>query len=404
MRQFVVAAAVGLLALSGTASMQGQKTLDVYSIDVEGGKATLFVSPSGESLLIDAGIPGGRDSGRVIETVKAAGLKQIDYLVVTHYDVDHVGGVAEVAAAIPVRNFVDYGDRVPMPQVAPPGGAGRGTQGPQGAAPPPGEPGRGNPPGAQGAPQGGAARPPMMNPGKIDEDYYAARAKGNHIVVNPGDRIPIKGIDVQVVSSRGKVITKPLAGGGAANPLCSAYVPHSTDTTENINSVGLIIDAFDRFRMMDIADLTWNTEHDLACPANLIGRVDVYLTTHHGLIRSGLPALVQAVSPRVVLMNNGPRKGGSVETWETLRKTTSIEDIWQLHYSVKRAASTNFEEKADPGGPDFNPPDQFIANMEEAATHAPQYLLKLSVRPDGSFAVTNSRTGFTKEYKPRSKS
>jgi competence protein ComEC len=406
MRQFVLAAAVGLLALSGTASMQGQKTLDIYSIDVEGGQSTLFVSPSGESLLVDAGVPGGRDSGRVIEAAKQAGLTQIDYVVVTHYDVDHVGGVAEVAAAIPIRNFVDYGDRIPMPQAAPPqGGAGRGAQpGPQGSAPQPGEPGRGNPPGAQGSPQGGAARPPMMNAAKIDEDYAAARAKGNHLVVNAGDRIPIKGLDIQVVSSRAKVITKPLAGGGAANPLCGAYVPHPTDTTENINSIGMIIGAFDRFRMMDIADLTWNTEHDLACPSNLIGTVDLYLTTHHGLIRSGLPALVQAVSPRVVLMNNGPRKGGSVETWETLRQTKSIEDVWQLHYSVKRTASGNFEEKADPGGPDFNTPDQFIANMEEAAAHSPAYLLKVSVRPDGSFVVTNSRNGFTKEYTPRSRS
>ena len=215
--------------------------------------------------------------------------------------------------------------------------------------------------------------------------------------------MPIKGLDVQVVSSRGQVITKPLPGGGASNPLCSAFVPHPQDTTENINSVGLIIGAFDRFRMMDIADLTWNTEHDLACPRNLIGTVDVYLTTHHGLIRSGLPALVEAVSPRVVLMNNGARKGGSVETWDTLRKTKSLQDVWQLHYSVKRPASAMFEEKAEPGGPDFNTAEQFIANLEEAAAHSPAYLLKVSVRPDGSFVVTNTRNGFNKEYKAGTK-
>jgi hypothetical protein len=360
------------------------------------------VFPSGESILVDAGIPGGRDSGRIIDVVKQAGLKQLDYVVVTHYDIDHVGGISEVAAAIPVRNFVDYGDRLPSRQGPPPqGGAAR-----MGGAD------RGNAPGAQGPPQGGAdrgnapggaqaPRPPMMSAAQIDEAYKAARAKANHIVVSAGDRLPVKGLDIQVVSSRGQVITTPLPGAGAENPLCSAYVPHPPDTTENINSVGMIIGAFGRFRLMNIADLTWNTEHDLACPRNLIGAVDVYITTHHGLARSGLPALVQAVSPQAVLMNNGPRKGGSVETWDSLRKTKA--DVWQLHYSVKRAASPNFEEKADPGGPDYNAPEQFVANMEEAANHSPVYNLKVSVRPDGSFTVTNPRNGFTKEYKSRTK-
>jgi competence protein ComEC len=386
MRQLAVASAVMLAVFSGTAYMQGQKTLDIYAIDVEGGQSTLFVSPSGEALLVDAGSAGGRDPGRIIATAKEAGLTQIDYLVLTHYDGDHVGGVAEVAAAIPIRNFVDYGDRLPSAQGPPPQ--------PQGGGARVGEAGRGNLPGGAQAPA-----PQMMSMAKIGEAYTAARAKGNHIVVNAGDRVPIKGLDVQVVSSRGQVITNPLSGGGAANPLCSAYVPHPVDTTENINSVGMIIGAFGRFRMMDIADLTWNTEHDLACPRNLIGTVDVYLTTHHGLTRSGLPALVEAVAPRVALMNNGPRKGGSVETWDTLRKTRSLEDVWQLHYSVKRDPSPNFEEKGAPGGPDFNAPEQFIANLDETPAHSPAYNLKVSVRPDGSFVVTNTRNGFNKEYK-----
>jgi competence protein ComEC len=395
MRQCFLAVAVALLVFPGTSYTQGQKTFDIYAIDVEGGQATLYVSPSGESILVDAGIPGGRDSGRVIDVIKQAGLTQLDYVVVTHYDVDHVGGISEVAAAIPVRNFVDYGDRLPSQQGPPP----------QARA---GEPGRGAEPGAQGPPpQGGATRAggqgrgPMMSAADMDKAYYAARAKGNHIVVNAGDRLPVKGLDVQVVSSRGQVIAKPLPGAGANNPLCGAYEPHPPDTTENINSVGMIIGAFGRFRLMNIADLTWNTEHDLACPRNLIGTVDVYVTTHHGLIRSGLPALVLAVSPQAVLMNNGPRKGGSVETWDTLRKSKA--DVWQLHYSVKRPASPMFEEKADPGGPDYNTPDQFIANMDESPTHSPVYNLKVSVRPDGSFVVTNPRNGFSKEYKGRSK-
>jgi hypothetical protein len=225
------------------------------------------------------------------------------------------------------------------------------------------------------------------------------------------------------------VITKPLPGAGAPNPLCRDYVSHPVDTTENINSLGMVVSAFGRFRMLDLGDLTWNLEHDLACPNNLIGTIDVYLTTHHGLARSGVPALVEAIAPRAVLMNNGSRKGGSVEVWDTLRKTKSVQDVWQLHYSVQRPVSANFEEKAEPGGPGFNAPDDFIANLEPTPAtapapppavapgagagapargtpvppHSPAYFLKVTVQPDGSFSVTNSRNGFSKNYKAGSK-
>ena len=300
--------------------MQGAKTLDIYSIDVEGGQSTLFVSPAGESLLVDAGTPGERDAGRIVAVAKQAGLTQIDYLVVTHYDGDHVGGVKDVADRIPVKNFVDHGPRV-------------------------------NPDGAP------APTPQQQaNLDRTDGAYASAVATGRHIVVKPGDKIPIKGLDVDVVSGAGKVITKSLPGGGAPNALCRDYAAHPVDTTENINSVGMVIGAFGRFRMLDLGDLTWNTEHNLACPNNLIGTVDVYLTTHHGLARSGVPALVEAIAPRVAVMNNGARKGGSVEVWDTLRKTKSIQDVWQLHYSEQRPISANFEEKAEPGGPNTTAP------------------------------------------------
>jgi competence protein ComEC len=389
MRQFLSVIAAVLVVFSGTAYMQGQKTLDIYSIDVEGGQSTLFVSPSGESLLVDAGTPGERDAGRIVAVAKQAGLTQIDYLVVTHYDGDHVGGVKDVADRIPVKNFVDHGPRV-------------------------------NPDGAP------ALTPQQQaNQDRTDGAYASAVATGHHIVVKPGDKVPIKGLDVDVVSSAGKVITKPLPGAGAPNALCRDYVAHPVDTTENINSVGMVIGAFGRFRMLDLGDLTWNTEHNLGCPNNLVGTIDVYLTTHHGLARSGVPALVEAIAPRVVLMNNGARKGGSVEVWDTLRKTKSIQDIWQLHYSEQRPISANFEEKAEPGGPGFNTPEQFIANLDRTPApqpppagqapgqpggrgpqpppHSPAYFVKVSVRPDGSFSVTNSRNGFSKEYKAGSK-
>ena len=285
---------------------------------------------------------------------------------------------------LPVKNFIDHGPRV-------------------------------NPAGApEPTPQQTA------NIARADGVYESAVTKGHHIEVNPGDRVPIKGIDVVVVSSKGKVITRAIADGGAKNAFCSSYAPHPIDTTENINSVGSVISAFGRFRMLDLGDLTWNTEHDLVCPNNLVGTIDLYLTTHHGLARSGLPALVQAIAPRVVLMNNGPRKGGSVEVWDTLKKTKSIQDIWQLHYSMQRPASEFFEEKGEPGGPGYNTSEQLIANMDQPSPppigqargqgrgpqpppHTPAYFLKVSVRPDGSFSVVNSRNAFSKEYTAGSK-
>ncbi len=382
---FVVAAA--LLVLSGTAYVQSQKTLDIYSIDVEGGQSTLFVSPAGESMLIDAGSAGERDAGRIVAVARQAGLSQIDVMLVTHYDGDHVGGVKDVSDRIPIKTFVDHGPRVT----------------PAGAPEP--------------TPQ------QMANQSRGDGVYAGAVASGRHIEVNAGDKVPVKGMDVVVVSSKGHVITKPVGDGGAKNALCSSYTPHPIDTTENINSIGTVISAFGRFRMLDLGDLTWNTEHDLVCPNNLLGSIDLYLTTHHGLARSGLPALVEAIAPRVVMMNNGPRKGGSVEVWDTLRKIRSVQNIWQLHYSMPRPISASFEEKADPGGPAYNTSDQLIANVDQVPAppappagqapgqgrgpqpppHTPSYFVKVSVRPDGSFTVTNSRNGFTKDYKAGAK-
>jgi competence protein ComEC len=281
--------------------------------------------------------------------------------VVTHYDADHVGGVKDVADRMPIRTFVDHGPRLPGEAFSP-------------------------------SPNYQA----MVD--RVDAAYAEARAKGRHLEVRVGDRVPITGLDVQVVSGQGDVLKSPLAGAGAPNPLCQSYIAKEVDKTENVRSVGMVI-RVGRFSMLDLGDLTWTKEHDLVCPNNLLGTIDLYLTTHHGLNISGPQALVHAVRPRVAVMNNGPRKGGSRETWTTVKSSPGLEDIWQLHYSVPRPPNPGFQEALETGGKEFNAADNFIANLDEAAGHAPAYAINVSARQDGGFIVTNVRTGFSKEYK-----
>ena len=316
------------------------KPLEIYFVDVEGGQATLIVSPSGESMLIDTGYPGfgGRDAGRIVAAARAAGLKKLDYMLITHYHLDHVGGVPEIAALIPIGTFVDHG--------------------------------------------------PNFETGKDADELFASyksvASKARRLVVKPGDKVPIKGIDVEVVTAAGEAIRSPLPGGGQSNPICADAKQQDEDKSENARSLGTLI-RFGKFRMIDLGDLTWNKELELACPVNRIGKVDVYLTTHHGLSNSGPAPLVHALAPRVAIMNNGPRKGGHASAWQIVRTSPGLKDFWQVHYAVE-------------GGNENNAPKEFIANLEEKCEgHA----VKLAAHSDGSFTFTNTRTGFSKRYNSR---
>jgi hypothetical protein len=214
--------------------------------------------------------------------------------------------------------------------------------------------------------------------------YAPVREKGEHIIAKPGDKLPVKGIDVQFISAAQQVITKPLKGGGGDNPLCSEFQPkdESKDILlagENAASVGSVI-SLDKFRMVDFGDLTWNHEHDLACPKNLIGTVDLYLTTHHGQDISGLPMLVYAMKPRAVIMNNGAKKGGAVATFEIIHHMPMPADLWQLHFAT--------------GAAENNSPEKFIANLDETTAN----YIQVTAKSDGGFRVTNSRNGYSQEY------
>ncbi|SPE24021.1 Beta-lactamase domain protein [Candidatus Sulfopaludibacter sp. SbA3] len=327
----------GMLILVCACSLPAAKDLEIYSIDVEGGQATLLVAPGGQSLLIDTGWPGfnHRDGNRIAAAAKAAGVRKIDYLLITHYHTDHVGGVQGLARRLPILNFVDHGAQT----------------------------------------ETGKDAEILFN------EYKAFRDKGHHLVVKPGDTIPIKGIDVQVLSAAGNVIASPLPGAGDPTPECAGYTRPEADRTENGQSVGVMI-TFGSFRMLDLGDLTKDREYDLVCPNNKIGIVDLFLVSHHGTNPSNSLPFIRAIAPRVALMNNGPQKGGDPAVWQTLRDTRGLLDLWQLHYALQ-------SDKA------HNSPDAFIANVD---TVCEAKWIKVTAQKDGTFHVVNSRDQFQKTY------
>ncbi len=327
-----------VLSLCVATVLPAAKTLDFYFIDVEGGQATLIVTPSKQSLLVDAGWPGfnKRDAERIKAAAKSAGIKHIDYLAVTHYHNDHVGGVPQIVAMLPVKNFIDHGPN---------------NETTKGAK-------------------------------ELSEAYDEAVKTGNHMVMKPGDKIPLKGLDITVVAANGERIGSALAGAGAANPLCDAALKFPEDKSENARSLGFVLN-FGKFRFVDLGDLTSAKELNLVCPNNLLGTVDVYLTTHHGLDASNPKAIVHALRPRVAIMNNGAKKGGVPAAWKVIKDSPGLEDMWQVHFAIA-------------GGKETNVPDPMVANITEDNDEGKA--LKISASEDGSFTVTNTRNKYSKTY------
>ena len=360
--------AVVLAAVAIAAQTRSTRTLNIYVVDVEGGNATLFVSPTGESLLIDAGNGGAaasRDAGRILAAAADAGVTSISNLIITHYHGDHFGGVAELASRIPVWNFIDHGANV---------------------------------------------QPAAAADEFLQKVYPALFAKSKRIIAKPGDRIALAGLDFRILTSAGQVLKTPLPGAGKANPFCAGYKPQDPDPTENAQSVGSLI-TFGRFRALHLGDVTWNKEFELMCPNNPIGTVDLWMVSHHGQAISNSPVLAHAIRPRVAIMNNGTRKGGQPDAMRIIHSAPGLEDLWQVHFS-----QLSGQEYTVPGMFIANTVDEEPAAMPIAPMTAPPpgsgaapapvhngraFWIKVSAREDGSFTVTNTRNGLSKTYEAR---
>ena len=320
-----------------------QRTLDFYFIDVEGGGATLIITPAGESVLIDAGWDGfdQRDAKRIEQAMRQAGATAIDHLIATHYHMDHYGGVAELAKLVPIRRFYDHGQMSALsedPQFAERYGA------------------------------------------------YRAAAKGHTTTLKAGDTIPLKtvagtpSLELLCVAANAEVIDGKAS---ASNGECAGLPAPEADSSENGRSVALRL-KWGGFDFLNMADLTWSISQRLICPANELGEIDLYQVTHHGGDVSNNPRLLRSLRPTVAVMINGPRKGGHPDTIQRLREEPSFKALYQLHRNVQATA-------------DQNTPVDFIANLDEQPDAAKMIVVSVDAAKH-AFTVTNGRTNNSQSY------
>lgn len=343
---FMLATLVAALSIASVQSQNSKRRqLEIFYVDVEGGAATMIVTPAGESILVDSGWPGfdGRDAKRVETAMKAAGINQIDHLIITHYHTDHFGGVPELAKRVKVGKFYDHGPMASLQE---------------------------------------------------DKDFpakyaaYQAAANNKTITLHPGSAIELKQsagtpkISLQVLAANSEVMPMKVKAPGDS-PECSSATMQAADPSDNARSVVFVL-RYGNFDFLDTGDLTWNIEHKLICPINLIGEIDLYQIGHHGAETSNNPLLLRAIKPTVAIMNNGPRKGGHPNTVKTAKSIPTIKDLWQVHRNV-----TSTDEQ--------NAPADFIANLE--AQNDAANMIRVSVdAAKKSFTVSNDRNKISRSY------
>lgn len=335
----------GVLALAAaTAVAAPERGLEIYWVDVEGGGATLVVTPARESVLIDTGFPGDRDANRIHRVAtQAAGLTRIDHVIVTHFHIDHFGGLASLARLMPVGTLHERY--------------------------------------LASAPDAERAQPQL--------EAYKKLAIERRSVVQAGGRVELKTepgtapLRLEFLGASGQFV-EPRAPGG--NALCKPQPPREPDPSDNKNSVVSLV-TFGRFRFFDGGDLTWDSEAALVCPRDRVGPVDVYQSNHHASDTSNNPLLLQTLRPTVAVVNNGPRKGGEAASLKALRELKELRGLYQVHRSLRV--------------PDGNTDADRIANAEESCD---AHFIKLSVEPDGSaYTVWVPPTGHRKSYRTRTR-
>jgi competence protein ComEC len=333
-------AAVITVALTGVfTSVQSAGTLDIYWIDVEGGASTLIVTPDGHSVLMDTGFDGfnDRDASRIARVAREeAGLKRLDHVLISHFHPDHAGGLAALSRGVEIGSFIDHGETV------------------------------------EKSPEGRAGW-----------NRYLTVAGNRRRTVKPGERLRFGGVELIIVAAHSRFIAKPLSD-TTANPLCDSFTRQPEDTGENGKSLGYLLRA-GRFEFVNLGDLSWNFQHQLACPVNLLGKVDVFQVTHHGVRDDVLPQQMWAMAPTVAVMNNGPTKGAGAVAVETVLRSPGLEDLWSLHRALGNDAAHNAQEP-------------LTANLGETAGCEGAWI-RARVTDGGSYVVTNSRNGRSKTYR-----